>query len=107
MTLEKRLPACVSANKPLVISECGGFSLKVFGHNSSNSISYGYGKCKDYDELTLKINNLYDVMIRPYVDKGLCGCVYTQLADVENELNGLFTDDRKVCKVKMKFEVNF
>ena len=30
---------------------------------------------------------------------GLAGCVYTQLSDVEDELNGLLTYDRKVLKI--------
>ena len=33
------------------------------------------------------------------IEKGACGCVYTQLSDVEDEINGLYTYDRKVCKV--------
>ena len=33
------------------------------------------------------------------VKKGLCGAIYTQLSDVEDEINGLLTYDRKVCKV--------
>ena len=43
--------------------------------------------------------NLYEVMVLPAASKGMCGCVYTQLSDVEDEINGLYTYDRKVCKV--------
>ena len=43
--------------------------------------------------------HMYEKMILPSVAEGLCGCVYTQLSDVEEEVNGLFTYDRKVCKV--------
>ena len=42
---------------------------------------------------------MYENMILPYIGDGLCGCVYTQLSDVEEEINGLYTYDRKVCKV--------
>lgn len=38
-------------------------------------------------------------MILPGIPKGVCGCIYTQLSDVEDEVNGLYTYDRKVCKV--------
>ena len=38
-------------------------------------------------------------MVLPAIKKGLCGCIYTQLTDVEEEINGLFTYDREVCKV--------
>ena len=37
--------------------------------------------------------------LEPLISQGLCGAVYTQLSDVENEVNGLFTYDRKVCKL--------
>ena len=36
----------------------------------------------------------------PMQDKGLCGAVYTQLSDVEEETNGLLTYDRKICKIQ-------
>ena len=36
----------------------------------------------------------------PDVKNGICSCVYTQLSDVEDEVNGLYTYDRKVCKVE-------
>ena len=35
----------------------------------------------------------------PGIDEGVCGCIYTQLSDVEDEINGLYTFDREVCKV--------
>ena len=38
-------------------------------------------------------------MILPAIEKGVSGCVYTQLSDVEDEINGFYTYDRSVCKV--------
>ena len=38
-------------------------------------------------------------MVLPSIPKGLCGCVYTQLSDIEGETNGLYTYDRVVRKV--------
>lgn len=38
-------------------------------------------------------------MILPGIPKGVCGCIYTELSDVEDEVNGIYTYDRKVCKV--------
>lgn len=46
-----------------------------------------------------KIERLYHKTVIPAIKEGLCGCVYTQLSDIENELNGLYTFDRQVCKV--------
>ena len=42
---------------------------------------------------------MYREMVIPAISKGLCGCIYTQVSDVEDEINGLYTYDRKVCKV--------
>ena len=45
------------------------------------------------------MKRLYEETILPGIPKGLCGCIYTQLSDVEDEVNGFYTYDRKVCKV--------
>ena len=42
---------------------------------------------------------LYENEIVPAIKKGLCGTVYTQVSDVEDEINGLLTYDRKLLKV--------
>jgi len=85
--------------RPLFLSECGGYSMVVEGHRYSKDKEYGYGACKNSNELTDKIIYMYEKMIIPSVLAGLCGCVYTQLSDVEEEVNGFYTYDRKVCKV--------
>ena len=46
------------------------------------------------------IEKLYRTRILPAISKGLCGAIYTQLSDVEEEINGLLTYDRKVCKLE-------
>ena len=38
-------------------------------------------------------------MIIPAIPAGCCGCIYTQLSDIEDEINGLYSYDRKTCKV--------
>ncbi len=91
--------------RPLLISECGGYTLKIAGHLFDEKKHYGYGSCKDSDLLTERIAALYEKMILPAIKDGLCGCVYTQLSDIEEELNGFYTYDRKVCKVdKMRIK---
>ena len=42
---------------------------------------------------------LYEKMIIPAIPLGCCGCIYTQLSDIEDEINGLYTYDRSRCKV--------
>lgn len=85
--------------RPLFVSECGGFSRKIEGHHYSKDKSYGYGSAGDEKQLTEMITNMYRKMIIPAIPDGACGCVYTQLSDIEDEINGLYTYDRKVCKV--------
>ena len=85
--------------RPVFVSECGGYSQVVDGHFYSKYASYGYGGADDPDALTDMIVKMYKEMIIPGLDAGICGCVYTQVSDVEDEVNGLYTYDRKVCKV--------
>ncbi len=85
--------------RPLFVSECGGYTMAKEGHYYSKYSRYGYGTCKDSNELTAKIVYMYENMIDEGIAKGVCGCVYTQLSDVEDEINGLYTYDRAVCKV--------
>ena len=49
--------------------------------------------------MTEQIAYMYENMILPFIKDGVCGCIYTQLSDVEDEINGLYTYDRRVCKV--------
>lgn len=84
---------------PVFVSECGGYSCLVPEHFYAKYNRYGYGDCDDKEKLTERIRELYEETILPAVSKGVCGCVYTQLSDVEDETNGLYTYDRKVCKV--------
>ena len=85
--------------KPLLLSEFGGFSRAVEGHIWNPKRSYGYGKCKDEKELTDRIIETYKKMVLPAIPLGLCAAIYTQLSDVEDEINGFYTYDRTVCKV--------
>ena len=93
--------------RPLFISECGGYSFEAGGHGQSGPLnpgqskkSYGYGRCKDSSQLTDRICALYEKMIIPAIKLGCCGCIYTQLSDIEDEINGLYTYDRSICKVE-------
>ncbi|MBQ7955558.1 MAG: MFS transporter [Lachnospiraceae bacterium] len=85
--------------KPHVLSEFGGYSRVLAEHSFSLYNQHGYGFCKDADELTNRIVESYEAMVLSSMGNGLCGSVYTQLSDVEDEVNGFYTYDRKVCKV--------
>jgi len=88
------------AKKPLVLTEFGGYACPVHGHLFNTKKSYGYKTCKSVQALQGDIEKLYRTKILPAIGKGLCGAIYTQLSDVEDEINGLVTYDRKVCKLE-------
>ena len=86
------------ADKPIVLSEFGGFTYSAEGHIWNPDNTYGYGTCKTPEALTEKLRAIYENRVIPAVEKGLCASVYTQVSDVEDEINGLLTYDRKICK---------
>lgn len=86
--------------RPLLVSEFGGYSYLVEGHVYHKDKSYGYGSCKDGKELTQRIVARYEELVVPLIEEGVCGSIYTQVSDVEDEINGFYTYDRKVCKVE-------
>ncbi len=83
----------------IAISECGGYKLTVPDHVWNEGISFGYGGVKDRDKLTVKYAKLMIKQALPMVTKGLSALIYTQISDVETELNGLITYDRKIEKL--------
>ncbi len=91
-------------NRCPVLSEFGGYGLRIEGHTFSSS-KFEYKGYRTKEALTDAVVAMYRRDIFPAKEKGLSGAVYTQLSDVEDELNGLVTYDRKVVKMdeeKMK-----
>ena len=88
--------------RPVVLSEFGGYSMQTDGHIFNPDKEFGYKKFKDEHSLCNALKKLYLEKMKPLIKKGLCACVYTQVSDVEEEINGLFTYDRKVIKVPIK-----
>ena len=87
------------SDKPIVLSEFGGYSYKENGHVANEKNTYGYKFFKENDKLENALVSLYENEVIPNIEKGLCGAIYTQLSDVEDETNGFLTYDRKVLKV--------
>ncbi|MBP3673397.1 MAG: glycoside hydrolase family 2 [Oscillospiraceae bacterium] len=85
--------------KPLVLSEFGGYSYKIGGHSFNLDETYGYGKFQKREEFVEAVQKLYREQVVPCAEKGLCAAIYTQVSDVEDETNGLLTYDRKVEKL--------
>ncbi|MBR0421171.1 MAG: glycoside hydrolase family 2 [Clostridia bacterium] len=82
-----------------VLSEFGGYACGIEGHRWSKK-DFGYRMFSGEKELTAGIVKLYDREIRPAKAQGLAAAVYTQVSDVEEEINGLLTYDRKELKVE-------
>lgn len=85
-------------HRAYAITELGGYACKVDGH-TQNGTKYGYQIYDTTSELKKAYEKLYEEELAPLVKQGLSATVYTQLSDVEDEINGLLTYDRKVCKV--------
>ena len=90
------------SERPIVLSEFGGYSYKVKDHVANDKKTYGYKLYDNQEEFQKGLYELYMNEIVPAISNGLCGSVYTQLSDVEDETNGLYTYDRKECKVDKK-----
>ena len=91
--------------RPLILSEFGGYSCEIENHSFNPGKSYGYKKFKNKTDFENAIIDLYRKEIIPAIHNGLCGAVLTQISDVEDETNGLVTYDRQVIKMdkeKMK-----
>jgi len=85
--------------RAVVLSEFGGYSYKVAGHVWNENKSFGYRKFKDRESFVRGFQKLYREQVIPHIRRGLAAAVYTQLSDVEDEINGLLTYDREVLKL--------
>ena len=83
----------------LALTEFGGYSLQCPGHLASDK-KFGY---RMYDHAAAwmdAVERLYETEVLPLIEsQGLSAAVYTQLSDVEDEVNGLVTYDRRLCKM--------
>jgi len=86
---------------PLVLSEFGGYSCMTADHSYSEK-EYGYRKFKNCADLSEGLVKLYRDEIIPAAKSGLCASILTQVSDVEDEVNGLMTYDRRLLKVNEK-----
>jgi hypothetical protein len=80
------------------LTEYGGYSLRSEGHDRSDD-EFGYRHMETPADLERAFTALHAEQIGPAITAGLSATVYTQLADVEDELNGFLTADREVLKL--------
>lgn len=86
-------------NKPVVLSEFGGYSYKITEHSFNLNKTYGYKLFNDINSFENALAALYENEVIPAIAKGLCASCLTQISDVEDETNGLLTYDRQMLKV--------
>lgn len=86
-------------NRMIAFTEFGGYSIAIDGHIYSDKKSFGYLKYKERNKFTDAVSNLYLNQVRGMVRKGAGAFIYTQLSDVEEEINGLVTYDREIEKL--------
>jgi hypothetical protein len=94
---EQFFPEELPGDRPVVYGEFGGLGLPVEGHLSVDD-GWGYAAFesdKEYEKAYTALMSL----IRDLVPRGLAGAIYTQTTDVESEINGLLTYDRRVFKI--------
>ncbi|MHA1681616.1 MAG: glycoside hydrolase family 2 protein [Promethearchaeota archaeon] len=87
--------------KALVLGEYGGYGLEMDGHVWDTRFKWGYRKTRDESKLNEKLESSFK-KLKALAGDGLSAAVYTQLSDVEGEVNGLVTYDREVVKVDLE-----
>ena len=86
------------ATRATVLGEFGGLGLALEGHLWQPDRNWGYVQFKNSEEVTARyVENMR--ALKPFIKRGFSAAVYTQTTDVEVEVNGLMTYDRKVIKI--------
>jgi len=88
------------AQRTNVLGEYGGIGLPLKGHLWRPDDNWGYIKFKNSKETTAKYVE-YAKELKNLIKAGFSGAIYTQTTDVEGEVNGFMTYDRKVDKMNV------
>ena len=81
----------------IVLSEFGGMNYLINNHFYGKK-NYGYKRLSSRKDFMIAYRKLMIRDIMKNIPHGLAGCIYTQLSDIEDEVNGLITYDRQVVK---------
>lgn len=92
------VPAKDWGKRAFLLSEYGGFACHIKEHASVDRI-FGYKRYDTLADFRRAYHNLIEKSLLPLKKQGLSGAVFTQLSDVEEEVNGILTYDRKVNKL--------
>src|SRR3546814_11448794 len=92
------LPVLFGSTQIIVLGEFGGLGLPVEGHTWQEKDNWGYRSFENKKALTERYAD-YMERIPELIRRGLSAAVYTQTNDVEVEVNGLMTYERKIIKI--------
>lgn len=95
----KKLRFSKDKKRAVCLTEFGGYSFKDEGHSANLDSTYSYKQFSTVEDFNNGVKALYERDVIPWISRGLSATVYTQLTDVEDEVNGLLTYDRKVLKI--------
>ncbi|MHA1105757.1 MAG: glycoside hydrolase family 2 protein [Promethearchaeota archaeon] len=85
-------------SRALVVGEFGGIGLDVENHMWNTTEKFVYRNFSDSDKLTRKYERFIK-KLQSLIENGLSAAIYTQITDVEGEVNGLLTYDREIIKI--------
>lgn len=88
----------VEKERAVALSEFGGIGLKVEGHLWQEEKLFAYRMVKSKAELTNWYLKLLERLLL-LKEKGLVAAIYTEICDVEYEINGFLTYDREIMKM--------
>ncbi|MFX0075911.1 MAG: glycoside hydrolase family 2 protein [Candidatus Hermodarchaeota archaeon] len=88
-------------SRAYVVGEFGGLSIEIENHTWKTKDKFGYRSYQERSKLMKKYSRLIS-RLKDLIVKGLSAAIYTQITDVEGEINGLLTYDREVIKFNEK-----
>lgn len=92
------VPAKSWKDRAFFLSEYGGYACHIKGHSSLNR-AFGYKRYESIEAFQTAYDALIQKSLLPLQKQGLSGAVFTQLSDIEEEVNGILTYDRKINKL--------
>ena len=87
-------------DRVVALTEYGGYACPVKGHIASRK-KFGYRHYSSGDALTAGYRRLIEEEVFPNVERGLSAAIYTQVSDIETEINGMMTYDREIDKMDL------
>jgi len=94
----RKLKTTPCPDRVVALTEYGGYSYRIDEHSFHDKV-YGYRIYDSRAKLTKAFCGLLKTDIMGNLANGLAGAIYTQVSDVEEEVNGILTYDRKEVKL--------